>query len=69
MLFRSIKEMNKLGISDFIEETSVGQVDYRKFQCKNKVKTTLQEQQQARAGLEAFRRWTEENMSIKEISK
>ncbi len=64
-----IKEMNKLGISDFIEETSVGQVDYRKFQCKNKVKTTLQEQQQARAGLEAFRRWTEENMSIKEISK
>lgn len=38
-------------------------VDYRKFQCKNKVKTTLQEQQQARAGLEAFRRWTEENVS------
>lgn len=50
------------GIDDYIEECTVGQVDIRKFRVKDKVRTTLQEQKEALAGLEAFRRWSAENV-------
>lgn len=56
------EEVCKLGISNYMEETNVGQVDYREFQYKEKTKVTLQEQKEARAGLEAFRRWTQANV-------
>ena len=56
------EEVSKFGIENYVEETNVGQVDYRKFQYKEKTKVTLQEQKEARAGLEAFRRWTQENV-------
>lgn len=56
------KEIGNLGISNIIKETNVGQVDYRKYKYSNKLKTTYDECQKARAGLEAFRRWTNENV-------
>ena len=56
------EQVKALGIDDYIEECTVGQVDIRKFRVKDKVRTTLQEQKEALAGLEAFRRWSAENV-------
>ncbi|RGF92070.1 hypothetical protein DXA02_11115 [Ruminococcus sp. AM54-1NS] len=56
------EQVKALGIDDYVEECSVGQVDIRKFRVKDKVRTTLQEQKETAAGLEAFRRWSAENV-------
>ncbi len=56
------EQVKALGIDDYIEECTVGQVDIRKFRVKDKVRTTLQEQKETSAGLEAFRRWSAENV-------
>ena len=60
------REIAKLGIDNFIEDDSLSKIDYRKFKYDNKPRVSLDEQIRGRAGLEAFKRWTEENVKREE---
>ncbi len=59
----ALEEIKAFGIEN---EWDIGQMDYTKLKPKKEKKISLAESREAKAGLEAFRRWTNENVPKKE---
>lgn len=59
----ALEEIKAFGIEN---EWDIGQMDYTKLKPKKEKKISIAESREAKAGLEAFRRWTNENIPQKE---
>lgn len=57
-----IQSAKELQLVNHVEELKLSQVDIREFKTDNKLRVSAEEQKRASAGLEAFRRWSADNI-------